>query len=150
MERPEWTFGPTQYFSTNEVFNYSVHYLGAGVNQQESSQDQEAVVWRNKKPRLFHGPPSHTLHSLLLGLSTEFHWATLHWCAHWIQMLIAHPHHISSSFFPPIALSWKKKFSFKKWIWFLVKNTQFGYQKLAWVQLFPVCTRNRLHEWPSW
>ena len=80
-----------------------------------------------------------------LGLGMGFHWATLHRCAHRIQMLIAHPHHISSSFFP-IALSWKKKISFKKWIWFLVKNTQFRYQKLAWVQLFPVCTRNRLDE----
>ena len=54
-------------------------------------------------------PPDHILHSLLLGLSMGFHWATLHWCALWIQMLIAHPHHTSSSFFLPIALSWKKK-----------------------------------------
>ena len=57
MEKPEWTFWPTQYCSTNKVFDYSVHYLGAGVTQRESRQDQEAVGWRNKKPRLFHGPP---------------------------------------------------------------------------------------------
>ena len=43
MEKPEWTFWPTQYFSTNEVFNHSAHYLGAGVNQQESSPGSSCV-----------------------------------------------------------------------------------------------------------
>ena len=89
-------------------------------------------------------PPNHTLHSPLPGAG---HGVPL---SHTAQMCTLDSDVNSSPtshfFFFPIALSWKKKFSFKKWIWFLVKNTQFRYQKLAWVQLFPVCTRNRLDE----
>lgn len=97
--------------------------------------------------------PHHTLHSSLPEAghgpwgpaSTEPHCTGVH--AGW-QLLIAHPLHISSFFF--LQHYPEKKSHLRNESDFQLKIPNSDIIKGPKYQLFLVCTRNRLHEEPSW